>query len=62
MLEAIIYKRGYTIKTFANALGVSEKTLINKLNRKSEFKVGEVLKIIFLLNLDYNEVSVIFFK
>lgn len=62
MLETIISKRGYTIKTFAKELGISEKTLKEKLKRKANFKVGEVLRISILLKLSYNEVSDIFFK
>ncbi len=62
MLENIISKRGYTLQTLATELGISVKSLKNKLKRKSEFKVGEVLRITLLLKLNYNEVSVIFFK
>ena len=62
MLETIISKRGYTIQTFAKELGISEKTLKEKLKRNTDFKVGEVLRISILLKLSYNEVSDIFFK
>ncbi len=62
MLKTIMSKRGYNIKTLAKELGISEKSLKDKLERRSEFKVGEVLTITFLLKLNYNEVSVIFFK
>lgn len=62
MLENLISKRGYSIPYLAKELGISEKTLKSKLERKTEFKVGEVLRISLLLKLNYNEISNIFFK
>ena len=62
MLENLISKRGYSITYLAKELGISEKTLKSKLERKTEFKVGEVLRISLLLKLNYNEISNIFFK
>lgn len=62
MLETIISKKGFTIRTLANELGICENALKDKINRKSEFKVGEVLKISGLLKLSYNEVTDIFFR
>lgn len=62
MLENLISKRGCSIPYLAKELGISEKTLKSKLERKTEFKVGEVLRISLLLKLNYNEISNIFFK
>ena len=62
MLENLISKRGYSIPYLAKELGISEKILKSKLERKTEFKVGEVLRISLLLKLNYNEISNIFFK
>ncbi|MBE7014769.1 MAG: DUF739 family protein [Ruminococcaceae bacterium] len=62
MLENLISKRGYSIPYLAKELGISEKTLKSKLERKTKFKVGEVLRISLLLKLNCNEISNIFFK
>lgn len=62
MLGKVIDKKGYSIRTLANELKISEKMLKNKIEGKSEFKVREVLKMSILLNLSYNEVKDIFFN
>ena len=55
-LKKIITRRGLTTKTVADFLGVSEKTLSNKLSSRSDFTYKEACKLKALLpeyDLDY---------
>lgn len=47
-----INKRGFTIEKFAALANMSEKSLRNKLNGKTEFSWSEVLLIRYLLKSD----------
>lgn len=40
-----INRRGYTIKKFSQIIGMSEKSLRNKINGATEFSWSEVLRI-----------------
>lgn len=53
-------KRGYTIETFASLVGMSEKTLRNKINGTTDFTWTEVRRIRDLLdpNLSLEELFV----
>ena len=54
---------GYTRKTFAEALGMSEVTLRRKMfDAKAEFTTSEILLIKDLLNLTIEEFELIFFN
>lgn len=44
-LKTAIQDRSMTLKAFADFLGISEKTLQNKLNGVTEFSLGEAEKI-----------------
>lgn len=56
-LSNLLLQRGITHKSYAEFLNISEKTVQNKLNRKTEFTFAEVKKTHKFLfpqyNLDY---------
>lgn len=55
-LVEILKRKGITIKTYAELLGVSEKTAQNKIYVRTEFTLGEALKTCALMpeyKMDY---------
>lgn len=55
-LMEILKRKGITNKTYADYLGISEKTVWNKLQGKTEFTLGEALKTCVLMpeyKMDY---------
>lgn len=53
-LKGEIVKSGYTMKRLANELGMSEKTLRNKVNGVTDFTWPEALAIRKLINPEAN--------
>ena len=51
-LEYEIKKAGYSIETFADALGMSKSAFYRKLKGVSEFSLGEIKAIMGLLELE----------
>lgn len=61
-LRAIMVLNGDTYSDLANALGISEASLGNKINEKgTEFKQGEIARIKDRYNLTPDQVESIFF-
>ena len=48
--------------SFANEIGISERTLSLKLHNKIAFKQTEIDKAVIVLNIPINEISEYFFK
>ena len=48
-LKRVLEDRGRPMKEYSNFLGISEKTLYNKLSGTTEFTVGEFQKLKTLL-------------
>lgn len=62
LLRAKIHHNGFDQKDLAFSLGISTKTLKNKMNNKSEFKLHEMFKIIDILKISPHECEHYFFK
>ena len=54
-LNAEMARKGFTVKTLADELGISDTSLANKLNGKKDFWFSEVmhLKRVFGCPIDY---------
>lgn len=59
--RAAVARAGITNRDMATHLGMSEQALYNKANGKSEFKGSEIVKVAKLLNLNIDDVNLIFF-
>ena len=57
-----IKEKHYTQAQLASAIGINPSSLNLKLNNNLNFKQDEILKISDLLNIDYSEISLYFFK
>lgn len=44
-LKNALYNKQISMKTYADLLGVSEKTALNKLNGTTEFTLSEIMKL-----------------
>lgn len=51
LLEYEIKRKGYTIERMCKELGISRSAFFRKCNGSSEFKEGEIAKIMKLLEL-----------
>ena len=51
-LKYEIVRKGYTIESFAKEIGISEKTLRNKINGSTDFTWSECMLIRDKLNTD----------
>lgn len=51
-LRGRIKEKGYTESSFADKLNISANTLRSKLNGKTQFKISEIKRIRFLLEID----------
>lgn len=60
-LRASIARAGMTNRRIAEALGLSEQALYNKIQGETEFKNSEIKRLASLLNLTMVDVNVIFF-
>lgn len=60
-LKAAIARKGYTIPTLAEAIGISKKTLYMKINGDTSFTQKEISAIATALNLTNDEIIMIFF-
>ena len=61
-LKEIIANKGLKLTWLAAQLGISEKSLYNKLNGVSDFKIAEINKLAVLLGLNRDDVTRIFLK
>lgn len=52
LLEYEIKRKGYTIERMCKELGISRSAFFRKCNGSSEFKQGEIAKIVELLGLE----------
>lgn len=52
-LLEILNKKKITMKAYAEFLGVSEKTVQNKVNGRTEFTLGEVMKTCSFIAPEY---------
>ena len=52
-LERLLHEKGITKKAYAEFLGVSEKTVQNKINEKTEFTYPEVQRTSTLIFPEY---------
>ena len=59
--RAAVARAGITNRDMAAHLGMSEQALYNKANGKTEFKGSEIVKAAKLLNLNIDDVNIIFF-
>lgn len=60
-LRSKIRRNGYTQEEFAKALGITNTTLSEKLNNKSEFKQNEMFKTKELLKISNRDMLRLFF-
>lgn len=60
-LKRMIDRRGASRKSLAAALGVTPRTLQNKLGGRSQFKEGEIRALAQALGLTMRQVNRIFF-
>lgn len=60
-LKVEIVRNGYTVPTFAKAIGMAKKTLYAKLEGKSTFSQTEIVAIRNSLNLTDERLLEIFF-
>ena len=60
-LKYKIARRGDTLKTICEILGISQNALINKLKGKNYFTMREVRLIVERYDLNYEEIKKIFF-
>lgn len=51
-LKKLIEKRGLKLQYLAQALGISRYTLNNKIENRSQFKVGEIKALCELLGIE----------
>lgn len=61
MIRGAIVRNGYTIGSFADALGITRYTLSKKINGKSEFRASEIEKSCALLGIAKKDVGKYFF-
>ena len=53
-LKTVLYQKGISLRQYAQFLGVSEKTIQNKLNGITDFTYPEFRKTCILLLPEYN--------
>ena len=51
-LVEILKRKGITNKAYADYLGITEKTVWNKLQGKTEFTLGEALKMDYVFEME----------
>ncbi len=56
-----VKEKGYTLDALSKDIGVNVATLSKKVNNKSEFHQGEMIKICNLLDIDKRDISEYFF-
>ena len=61
LLGRITEKFG-TQANFSQAMGLSERSISLKLNNKVSWKDGEIARAVELLEIDFNEIPLYFFK
>lgn len=61
-LKAEIVKNGLTVEKLGNKIGISKSAINRKITGKTEFKLGEIKKIISILKLNRETTDEIFFK
>lgn len=61
-LRAAIARAGVTNRKIAEAIGISEQALSNKLKGTVEFKGSEIKKLADILRLNLDAINLIFFE
>lgn len=61
-LKGRITEKGYTLSSFADALGISRPSLRKRINGKTDFKVSEIEDVCKLLSISQNEMCSYFFS
>lgn len=51
-LQAAIVSQGFTAEKLSKAIGISKSAFSKKINGKSEFTLGEIQKIVEVLELE----------
>lgn len=59
--KAYLVRRGYTVQSLADELGIAACSLSYKMNNKREFKPSEIVAIKRILNMTSEERDAIFF-
>lgn len=62
LMRYYMAKAGKTEKAIAEALGISQKTVNNKINGKTEFTAREIRKVADSLGIGATEICDIFFS
>ena len=60
-LKKLMKKKNYSYRKFAKRLSMSTDALSNKLNGYSYFNLEEADKIVHILGIDKNDISIYFF-
>ena len=60
-LKGKMREKGITYTTLGKGIGKTERTIYNKINGKTQWRVTEIDKIIEILQLTFTEASEIFF-
>ena len=60
-LKGKMREKGITYTTLGKEIGKTERTIYNKINGKTQWRVTEIDKIIEILQLTFTEASEIFF-
>ena len=60
-LNGLIKDAGIRKDSIASSLGITKQSLSNKINNRTEFKMGEISEIRRLLHMDYETVMSVFF-
>lgn len=62
-LKGKVVENGYSLETFSEKIGINNSTLYRKMKGGGEnFSIGEVQRIIDVLNLSIEDVNDIFFS
>lgn len=54
--KKVLKDKGLLMKDLSDYLGITRETLTNKLHGRTQFKLSELNKICFLLNIELNEI------
>jgi len=60
-LKAEIVRNGLAIETFADEVGIGRTTLWRRFKHPDEFTLGEILRMVDVLNLPKDRITEIFF-
>lgn len=54
--KKVLKDKSLLMKDLSDYLGITRETLTNKLHGRTQFKLSELNKICFLLNIELNEI------